>query len=438
MAMSLRNVEEAKRSRKMSFSYLKDSFVRRSTRHSGPRPHMCCCENLDEISSENETVSLELKNRGIHLNVSENGHCNGNTRTDNHKPGVFKKLKERFQLKASIVARPIKCKSKQTAKILDSSAKTYQKSMCDSSTTEEFVKTSCNSNLQPPVRFVRNLNIPRQYNKLQQTSVSSISCAPPLRLRETVQEQLLVTDVLNVTDNVTSSLQEEVKPTVAPRPLENLSSQSSQSASELKVCNCRHLISNICTEESRPDDFGDDHPCDDTLLHSNNTGGSLTCELFKLAKYGWYWGPITREEAEEKLLDLPDGAFLVRDSSADRYLLSVSFRSSGKTFHARIEYSHGLFSFYSFPGQEGFASIVDLITHSMTYSESAVFCYSRPRAPGYPSFPVRLAKPVSRFTQVRSLQYLCRFVIRQYVRVDNIQKLPLPSRLKGYIQEGHY
>jgi suppressor of cytokine signaling 7 len=187
-------------------------------------------------------------------------------------------------------------------------------------------------------------------------------------------------------------------------------------------------------------------PCDifrhttgeDSETMPSPTSRSLTRELLKLAKYGWYWGPISREEAEEKLLDLPDGAFLVRDSSADRYLLSVSFRSSGKTFHTRIEHSCGQFSFYTAPGGEGFSSIVELINHCMSFSKSAVFCYSRPRAPGYPAFPVRLARPVSRFTQVRSLQYLCRFVIRQYTRVDNIQKLPLPSRLKGYIQEGHY
>ncbi|XP_023224083.1 suppressor of cytokine signaling 6-like [Centruroides sculpturatus] len=166
--------------------------------------------------------------------------------------------------------------------------------------------------------------------------------------------------------------------------------------------------------------------------------GSLTQELFKLSKCGWYWGPITRSEAEEKLLEQSDGAFLVRDSSDDRYLLSLSFRSFGKTLHTRIEHCNGLFSFYAQPELEGHTSIVRLIEQSMNYSQSGVFCYSRSRSPGSPSYPVRLTKPVSRFTQVRSLQYLCRFVIRQHTRFDHIQKLPLPSRIKGYLEEGHY
>ncbi|KAJ8376595.1 hypothetical protein SKAU_G00071750 [Synaphobranchus kaupii] len=59
---------------------------------------------------------------------------------------------------------------------------------------------------------------------------------------------------------------------------------------------------------------------------------SLTEELKRLAKQGWYWGPITRWEAEEKLVNLADGSFLVRDSSDDRYLLSLSFRSQDRVY----------------------------------------------------------------------------------------------------------
>lgn len=165
---------------------------------------------------------------------------------------------------------------------------------------------------------------------------------------------------------------------------------------------------------------------------------SLTEELKKLAKQGWYWGPITRWEAEEKLANVQDGSFLVRDSSDDRYLLSLSFRSHGKTLHTRIEHSNGRFSFYEQPDVEGHTSIVDLIEHSIRDSENGAFCYSRSRLPGSATYPVRLTNPVSRFMQVRSLQYLCRFVIRQYTRIDLIQKLPLPNKMKDYLQEKHY
>ena len=143
-------------------------------------------------------------------------------------------------------------------------------------------------------------------------------------------------------------------------------------------------------------------------------------------------------EAEDRLAGQPDGAFLLRDSSDDRYLLSLSFRSDGRTLHTRIEHCNGLFSFYAQPESEGYSSIVDLIERSMSDSQSGVFCYSRARTPGSPSFPVRLARPVSRFTQVRSLQYLCRFVIRQHTRVDYIQKLPLPTSIKGWLEETQY
>ena len=52
---------------------------------------------------------------------------------------------------------------------------------------------------------------------------------------------------------------------------------------------------------------------------------SLSEELLKLSKYGWYWGPISGDVADTKLISEPDGAFLVRDSSDDRYSENLFF-----------------------------------------------------------------------------------------------------------------
>ena len=162
--------------------------------------------------------------------------------------------------------------------------------------------------------------------------------------------------------------------------------------------------------------------------------------LNDLCKCGWYWGPLSSKEAEVKLHGKPDGAFLVRDSNDNRYLLSLSFRSSQKTLHTRIEFCKGKFSFYSAPfiSTGSFASVVELIKDCMETSKERVYCYTKGRAVNGATFPVRLIKPVSRFEYVCTLQHLCRFVIRQHFTLENIFELPLPGIMKRYLGKNHF
>lgn len=165
-----------------------------------------------------------------------------------------------------------------------------------------------------------------------------------------------------------------------------------------------------------------------------NNDRSIQEELSSLARHGWYWGPISQSEVEEKLRNEPDGAFLVRDSKSDNYLLSLSFRSMGRTLHSRIQHTA---SFYSLQTQhQGYRSIAELIETSMRLSKHTVLCYAQ--RDNDTDYPVRLTKPVLRFVEVRSLQHLCRFVIRQYISVNNIESLPLPQVLHSYLLQSRY
>ncbi|XP_065174929.1 uncharacterized protein LOC135804887 [Sycon ciliatum] len=165
---------------------------------------------------------------------------------------------------------------------------------------------------------------------------------------------------------------------------------------------------------------------------------SLLKGLEGLVKQGWYWGPVSRTEAEELLEGLPDGTFLVRDSTDDRYLLSVTFRSVGRTLHTRVQHFHGAFSLYENPTRSRRCqTVVELIDSALAQSQAGAFCHST-AVPGQNPVPVRLQYPHSRFRTMRSLQQQCRFVIRQTTRYDLICELPLPKMMHTYLLESPF
>ncbi|XP_012287334.1 uncharacterized protein LOC105703491 [Orussus abietinus] len=170
---------------------------------------------------------------------------------------------------------------------------------------------------------------------------------------------------------------------------------------------------------------------------AEDTSMDFAASIEKVKDYGWYWGPISGEAAEKILSNEPDGSFIVRDSSDDRYIFSLSFRLNSCVRHVRIEHDQGNFSFGSCTKFKSH-TIVDFIENAVEHSRSGRYLFFLHRRPVLGPMRVQLLHPVSRFKQVQSLQHTCRFVILKMVRRDLIPTLPLPRRLIDYLSTPHY
>lgn len=148
-------------------------------------------------------------------------------------------------------------------------------------------------------------------------------------------------------------------------------------------------------------------------------------------RYGWFWGPISRQTAQQRLHGTPNGSFLVRNSQINLNNFTISFRTAGKTLHYRIEFLDGFWQTFSTKHR----SVVDLIDDAMKKSKENVFCYVKQSSQLIPPFPVRLTNPISRFGDISSLQNMCRQVIKKHVDVSQMDLLPLPNKLISYCKE---
>ncbi|KAM4893929.1 cytokine-inducible SH2-containing protein isoform 1-T1 [Sylvia borin] len=166
-----------------------------------------------------------------------------------------------------------------------------------------------------------------------------------------------------------------------------------------------------------------------------------------LRESGWYWGSITASEAKQHLQKMPEGTFLVRDSTHPSYLFTLSVKTNRGPTNVRIEYTDSKFrldsNYLSKPRILAFPDVVSLIQH---YLMSCTM-ESKTEAPYPPPSPLpplqkemaaaavhlKLIRPLGRKDSIPSLQHLCRLCINKCTA--HVEQLPLPRRMEEYLKQ---
>ena len=172
---------------------------------------------------------------------------------------------------------------------------------------------------------------------------------------------------------------------------------------------------------------------------------------------GWYHGAMTYREAKLKLKSCENGTFLVRDSSDDRYLFTLSVKTPRGTTSVRIEYEDGQFTLDSEESLRrsvpSFDCVIKLLQYYMRVSrEKSVVdsngngstISSKTRSgqlvwlepSGRKDTEAKIVKPLP--SNVHSLQHLCRCAINKSVEPRYVNDLCIPRSLKKYLREYPY
>ncbi|XP_032145885.1 cytokine-inducible SH2-containing protein isoform X2 [Sapajus apella] len=163
-------------------------------------------------------------------------------------------------------------------------------------------------------------------------------------------------------------------------------------------------------------------------------------------------------EARQHLQKMPEGTFLVRDSTHPSYLFTLSVKTTRGPTNVRIEYANSSFRLdsncLSRPRILAFPDVVSLVQHYVascaadTRSDSPdpaptpALPMPKEDAPSDPALPtppaatavhLKLVQPFVRRSSARSLQHLCRLVINRLVA--DVDCLPLPRRMADYLRQ---
>ncbi|XP_034046632.1 suppressor of cytokine signaling 3a [Thalassophryne amazonica] len=163
--------------------------------------------------------------------------------------------------------------------------------------------------------------------------------------------------------------------------------------------------------------------------------------LCKLQESGFYWGAITGKEANNLLLSEATGTFLIRDSSDNRHLFTLSLMTVSGTKNLRIQCDSSSFFLQTDPKNiqsvPHFDCVLKLVHYYMPQSKAAIsgnnhngnafYIYS-----GGEKIPLELLKPLS--GSLSTLQHLCRKTLNGHLDISS-KRDQLPHPLKEFLQE---
>ncbi|XP_067938830.1 suppressor of cytokine signaling 5-like [Watersipora subatra] len=213
----------------------------------------------------------------------------------------------------------------------------------------------------------------------------------------------------------------------------NTPSQSEEGAAEASVATDAATASPVARLPTIIPSTNDDSP----VIWRENSGDGMRAHttvdyrhhllpgLIQVTNCGFYWGSMDRYKAESLLENKPEGTFLLRDSSQDDFIFSVSFRRYGRSLHARVEQWNHQFSFDAHDSSVFKAdSVTALLEH-----------YKDPQACMF--FEPMLTHPLHR-RQPFSLLHLTRAVVCDNISYDHIDTMILPKQLQQYLKYYYY
>ncbi|XP_061605671.1 suppressor of cytokine signaling 3-like [Phyllopteryx taeniolatus] len=157
--------------------------------------------------------------------------------------------------------------------------------------------------------------------------------------------------------------------------------------------------------------------------------------LRKLQESGFYWGAITGKNANSLLGAENAGTFLVRDSSDNRHLFTLSVKTAAGTKNLRVQCDAASFYLQTDPKNihavPHFDCILKLVHYYMPQSRgngrNVDYIYS-----GGEKVPLELVKPLACCPS--TLQHLCRKTVNGHLDISSTRD-QLPHPLRQYMQD---